>query len=214
MDCIVGNRYSEQKKSLWLRKNLTIMRYTFLLLMCTVLTANGAVHSSGLSLKVENQTVREILNQIEKQSAFYFTYNSNQIDTEREVSIDVKNRSVSEILNELFAGENVGYKINDKHIVLFVKEEQKNAYATPQQSKKQITGKVVDQHGEPIIGANVVEKGTTNGVVTDIDGNYTLSVDESATIQISYIGYITAELRVKNQTSFNVRLRERQPSTR
>lgn len=208
MDCIVGNRYSEQKKSLWLRKNLTIMRYTFLLLMCTVLTANGAVHSSGLSLKVENQTVREILNQIEKQSAFYFTYNSNQIDTEREVSIDVKNRSVSEILNELFAGENVGYKINDKHIVLFVKEEQKNAYATPQQSKKQITGKVVDQHGEPIIGANVVEKGTTNGVVTDIDGNYTLSVDESATIQISYIGYITAELRVKNQTSFNVRLRE------
>ena len=135
MDCIVGNRYSEQKKSLWLRKNLTIMRYTFLLLMCTVLTANGAVHSSGLSLKVENQTVREILNQIEKQSAFYFTYNSNQIDTEREVSIDVKNRSVSEILNELFAGENVGYKINDKHIVLFVKEEQKNAYATPQQSK-------------------------------------------------------------------------------
>lgn len=77
-----------------------------------------------------------------------------------------------------------------------------------QQKNQTITGKVVDKNGEPIIGANVLVKGTTNGTVTDVDGNYTLDVPENAVLQISYIGYLTQELPVLNKTVITVRLVE------
>ena len=74
--------------------------------------------------------------------------------------------------------------------------------------RKKIVGKVLDDKGEPIIGANVLEKGTTNGVITDIDGNYSLEVDDNATIQVSFIGYTMKELKVSGTKSFNIRLKE------
>ena len=70
-----------------------------------------------------------------------------------------------------------------------------------QQAKRQIKGKVVDAAGETVIGANVLEKGTTNGVITDIDGNFVLNVSSGATLEISYIGYVTQTIKVTNQTS-------------
>lgn len=79
---------------------------------------------------------------------------------------------------------------------------------SPQQRIKQITGKVVDINGEPIIGANIIEKGTTNGIITDVDGNFSLEVPSSAILQISYIGYVTQEVEVGNQTTFSIQLME------
>lgn len=77
-----------------------------------------------------------------------------------------------------------------------------------QQAKRQIKGKVVDATGETVIGANVLEKGTTNGVITDIDGNFVLSVSPGATIEISYIGYVTQNIKITDQTSLNIVLKE------
>lgn len=79
--------------------------------------------------------------------------------------------------------------------------------AVAQQTKK-ITGVVVDETGFPVTGANVIEKGTTNGVITDLDGNFSLEVADGATIEISFIGYTTQEIVVKGQTNFNVKLAE------
>ena len=78
---------------------------------------------------------------------------------------------------------------------------------SPQQSKK-ITGTIVDQNGEAVIGANVIEKGTTNGTMTDIDGNFSLDVTDSSVLIFSYIGYISQEMPVKGQTVFNITLKE------
>lgn len=74
------------------------------------------------------------------------------------------------------------------------------------QSKKTVTGIVYDENGEPLIGANVVEKGTTNGVITDLDGKFTLEVEENALLQISYIGYVPQDLPVRDETNFTIRL--------
>jgi hypothetical protein len=63
-------------------------------------------------------------------------------------------------------------------------------------AQKGVTGRVIDAGDEPVVGANVVEKGTTNGTVTDVDGNFSLSVRENATLQVSYVGYITQEISV------------------
>lgn len=79
--------------------------------------------------------------------------------------------------------------------------------AVTQQTKK-ITGVVVDETGFPVIGANIIEKGTTNGVITDLDGNFFLEVPDGAIIEISYIGYTTQEIPVKGQTNFNIKLVE------
>ena len=75
-----------------------------------------------------------------------------------------------------------------------------------QQSKK-ITGTVVDSQG-PIIGASVVVKGTSNGIATDFDGNFTLNVNQGETIQISYIGYLTKEIKVDGRTHYDITLEE------
>lgn len=77
-----------------------------------------------------------------------------------------------------------------------------------QQTNRQIKGKVVDATGETIIGANVLEKGTTNGVITDIDGNFVLNVSSGATLEISYIGYATQTIKITNQTFLNIVLKE------
>ena len=79
--------------------------------------------------------------------------------------------------------------------------------ASPQQSKK-ISGVVKDTSGEPVIGANVIVKGTTVGTMTDIDGQFNLEVPSDAILQISYIGYLAQEMPVRNQTAFNIRLVE------
>lgn len=83
-----------------------------------------------------------------------------------------------------------------------------NASEVMQQAKKQIKGKVVDATGETVIGANVLEKGTTNGVITDFDGNFVLNVSPGATLEISYIGYVTQTIKITNQTSLNIVLKE------
>ena len=83
-----------------------------------------------------------------------------------------------------------------------------NPVVQEQQQAISVTGTVVDQNGEPLMGVNVIEKGTTNGTMTDMDGRFTLSVPGKATLQISYIGYTTEEIVVNNQTKLNVTLKE------
>lgn len=73
---------------------------------------------------------------------------------------------------------------------------------------KEVTGKVTDMAGEPIIGANVLEKGTTNGVITDLDGNFSLTVSSSAVLQFSYIGYAPQEVSVAGKNIINVQMKE------
>lgn len=89
-----------------------------------------------------------------------------------------------------------------------VQASELHALEVLQQAKRQIKGKVVDAAGETVIGANVLEKGTTNGVITDIDGNFVLNVSSGATLEISYIGYVTQTIKVTNQTSLHIVLKE------
>jgi hypothetical protein len=79
---------------------------------------------------------------------------------------------------------------------------------TVQQQKKRITGKVVDQNNIPLIGANIIEKGTSNGAVTNIDGEFILNINEDAVINISYIGYTSQDIETKGKETFNIILQE------
>ena len=194
------------------KRHLTVMRNAFILLLAGNLNLSAGntapyCQTARLSVEATGMTVSDVLRAIEEQSQFYFTYNSGQINTRRTVSINIKDRPVNEVLDELFRGENVGYTINDRHIVLY-KSDSPAAPAPAQADEKRITGTIVDNAGVPIIGANVSVKGTTTGTITDVDGNFSLSVPADAVVEISYIGYLTETFKVGNRSHLEVVLRE------
>lgn len=161
--------------------------------------------SVKLSLNMENTTVQEVLAAIEQKSGFYFTYNLEQVEVTRKVTVNLKDKTVPEVLDELFAKENIHYVINDKHIALYKGNERQVAL----QTKKNIKGVVTDKNGEPIPGVNIIEKGNpTNGTITDVDGNYTLSVSGNSVLVASYIGYNRIEIQVKDRSVVDITLSE------
>lgn len=190
------------------------MRITLLLLFVIAIQAganNLYSQSARVSLNMRNATVEEILSTIEEESEFYFLYNSKLVDVDRKVSVRAKAKPIETVLNELFASTDVVYKIEDRQIILSKKEFVEAASATvavSQQTKKQITGTVTDEFGDPLPGVNVIEKGVSNGTSTNADGHFALSVSENAVLEFSYIGYIPQEIIVGNQKELNVRLKE------
>lgn len=169
---------------------------------------NSYSQVTTLSLKLKHKTVREVFTEIEKHSEYIFLYNKDTLDPERVVSINVEKETISEVLDKLFEGTNNIYKVSDRQVYISKALEQEVFTQKIQQQKRHISGKVTDEDGEPIIGANIVEKGTTNGAVTDIDGNFTLEVDENSSLQISYIGYLSVNINISGKTEINVTLQE------
>jgi len=177
----------------------------------------GVSYASGtyaqtamVSVESQNATVGEILKDIENQSDFDFFYNNNQIDLNRRVSISSRNSDIFNVLEQVFKGTNVTYSVLDKNIILSTKETSRhNSSPEVRQAAKMVKGKVVDVQGEPIIGATVLEEGTTNGTVTDFDGNFMLNVSsENAKLDISYIGYKKSIVSVKSKSLSKIVLSE------
>ena len=122
------------------------------------------------------------------------------MDVNKQVVLNQKNQDVLQILSDLLKGTNCVYQVNDNYIVITLKDDEK---------VKKIKGTIKDSAGEPIIGANVILKGdATVGSITDIDGNFDLSVPSNATLQVSYIGYNTQDVSVGNKSFLNITLKE------
>lgn len=197
-----------------LRKVLMIMKLTLLFLTTTICcwaTTSSYAQTAEISLSAGNKTLKEIFKEIEDKSEFIFFYNDNAVDLTKKVNVSNHKGTIEEILEEVLAGTTTAkYTIIDRQIIFYKPKEV--AAATPkieQQSNKiPIKGKVVDSQGESLIGANIVEKGTTNGTVTDIDGNFILSVTPNSTLEISYIGFIPVTVPVGNQTTFHIKIHE------
>ncbi|MDB4583461.1 TonB-dependent receptor [Draconibacterium sp.] len=189
-----------------LQKLFRIMKLTTFLILISV----GCVFASKtysqtkiLNLKLDKTSVKEVLSEIEDQSEFYFMYNSKLIDVVREVSVNIKKQKVEQVLNTLFTGTDVEYVIKDRFIVLTTPEVSGSDLTVAQQNS--ISGTVTDESGEPLPGVTIIIKGTTNGTVTNEDGNYTISnVPEYATLQFSFVGMLAQEIVVGAQTTIDV----------
>jgi TonB-linked SusC/RagA family outer membrane protein len=144
-----------------------------------------------VSLQLHDVTVEEAINVIEKETSYSFLFTDKSVDAGRKVSIHVNNGEITDILGQLLRNTDTGYQIIDNQIIL---ARDRTFTFQRQDGKKTVTGIVVDTGNEPVVGANVVEKGTTNGTVTDIDGQFTLDVQHDAVLQVSYIGYVPQEI--------------------
>ena len=177
--------------------------------VCTLFAAEANSQNVKVSIHADNLSLREIIYEIEKQTEYLFVYDRNEVSVNRHISLNADNEPVFEILNKIFTGTNVEYKLVGKNITLTKRDDLSRQSGISQQLAKKITGIVTDEKGEPIIGANIVEKGITNGCITDQDGKFIITgVRENAVLQISYIGYLTQEIKIANQTHLNIIMRE------
>ncbi len=187
------------------------MRITFLLLFCVLFQLRAEhvyAQSTPISLVKKNASVEEVLNAIEAHSKFYFLYNSKLINVDRKVNVNVQNASIQTVLEQLFDGTNVTYKVEKQQIILSPATVGQETTTGQQQNGRRITGTVVDEKGESIIGASVVEKGTSNGTITDIDGKFSINADSKSVLQVSYIGYISQEIVPGNRSHLSITLKE------
>lgn len=195
-----------------LGKFFNVMRLSTLgLFACAFATYAADVDAQTAKVNITNSrmTIGAFIEQVEKETGYMFVYNKREVDANRTVSLETGDSSVADCLNRVFKGSGITYVFDDDYIVLTKRGTEKQLSTVAQQVGKTITGVIVDETGLPIIGANVVEKGTTNGTVTDIDGKFTLQLSsDNATLVISYIGYLEQQLSVKNQKNWNLVMKE------
>lgn len=195
-----------RNKKLFWRKVPSIVN----LLLCGIFIPFGLLHASEsraqrimISLAKESMTVKEVLEEIVSQSDFDFFYNNAHVDLNRQVSVSDSEEDLFSVLDDVFEGTDVKYVVIDKKIVL-------SANATNQTPQKhKIQGRVLDASGEPVIGATIKEKETSNGTISDFDGNFVLETASSAPVlEVSYIGYQSQSIAYDGKKPLIITMKE------
>lgn len=164
-----------------------------------MLAGNLTVSAQKVTFNGERVSLKQAFEKIESVSKYKIAYNASQLDVSKMVVLNQKNKEVIQILEELLAGSGCTYKINNNYIVI-----------SPQQKKavKQVEGVVKDATGEPVIGATIMEKSTSNGTITDFNGKFVLNVPDGAELEVSYIGYTSQRLVATAGKVLSVTLKE------
>ncbi|WP_319505824.1 TonB-dependent receptor [Bacteroides graminisolvens] len=178
----------------------------FLLFLCTFSAFAVDAHSQNARVTIHKVQVplEDILNEIESQTDYLFLY-TNEVDVDKKATVKVKSQPVSQLLSGLLAKSGITYQMEGTHIILSEKKVEEHQ-ALPDKIK--VTGTVKDANGEVIIGASVVEENTTNGTITDISGNFVLTVSDNAVVKVSYIGYVAQQVKSVQGKPLNIVLRE------
>ncbi len=199
-----------------LKEYFRTMRISLLMLFVCVfqmVAINSEAQNTTIDLDTEVLSVGQLINQIEKQTDYLVVFRNKEVDTERMITVHKKSGKIATYLNDAFKDTDITYEFDNKYILLLKTNPHKEvAEATSSapvtQQRKKITGIVTDTNGEPIIGANIIEQGTTNGIITDIDGKFELTANENAILEISYIGYNKQYINTSGKSIFNVILKE------
>ena len=193
-----------------LTKTIRIMKVTSLCNLLAVCSISASTYAQSLKFSIhkQNSSISEVFKEIEKKSDFTFFFNDNQINVKQKVSVSANNASIEDVLAQVLQNTGYNYQIIDKQILIKVSDKEVMAVPAVSQSDKKITGIVLDATGMPVIGANVMVKGTTNGTITDMEGKFSLEAREGAVLVISYIGFANQEIKVGKQTNLSIALKE------
>lgn len=210
----------EKKIDLWmhlhptLKKLIMELKIAFFIIVVSVsnvLAIPAYSQVAKVSLDMENRSLEQVLDEIERQSEFYFIFNQKQIDVNRVVNIQAENKLITDILPELFKGTNINYVVFDRKILLTTDPLDKELMAIKlndglQQQK--ITGTVIDKTtGEALAGVNVWVQGTTVGGITDVNGKYSIAVaNNNVSLEFSFIGYDKVTVPANGKSVIDVQL--------
>ena len=180
-------------------KNWKTLRAICLLLFLSV----SFTAYSQITVNVKDISLRASLKKIEQVSNYKFFYNESLPELNRKVSLNVKNATIEQTMQQLLGGMDLAYKKEQDNVIVLIRKAQDKSIT------KKITGTVVDEKGEPVIGASIVIKGESHGTITDFDGKFTLSnVPEKGIITITYIGYKGQDIPVAGKSTLKVTLAE------
>ncbi|WP_164972646.1 TonB-dependent receptor [Lacibacter luteus] len=177
------------------------MKLTILLAVLCTFQATAGLTAQTVTLKTKDTEIATVLNSIQRQGDFRFLYNSKLKDLKQKVSVDFINLSINDVLRQLFAGTTLTYLQLDNNLVAI-------RSSNPDEKDLRITGKITNEAGEGLGAVSITVKGTSRGTVTDMNGNFALTVPENAVLVISAIGYNTTEINVNNQQVVNVKLEQ------
>lgn len=189
---------------------------TLLILSTTCFIVNTFANTSyaqkvQITLDIKNESIKQVFREIEKNSEFVIFYFEEDIDSDKNVSIKVKNKTVNKILDQLLKGSNNSYIIDDKQIFITLKDQSSTLsdVLDNSQQRRNIKGKVVDSYGDALPGVTIVVQGSTRGVTTDVDGTFSIEVNNQDKLVISYLGMESQTITVGNQSDLSIVLKEK-----
>lgn len=177
------------------------------IIILTLLALFTSIISRGQNQRItivgNNKSLLSIFEEIEKQTDLSIAYNQTKLNIKQKVNQNFENRNLSSVLTDLLKNTGFAFRFEDKHVIIIPVQSVPEKQATNNNIKK-ITGTIMDGTGLPIIGANVVIKGTSIGTITDLDGKFSMEVPIGSKLSISYIGYLSKEIiidgKAKNYT--------------
>jgi len=193
-----------------LKKYFLIMRLTCFLILILSLTTSASVWSQKMSVKLNNSTLQELFQQIEKSSHYRFFYNNDDVNVNQRISIDLEEETVGNILASALNGLPYSFKELENRLILIEKTDKKsNTYLPAGQQQRSVSGTIKDPSGATLPGVSVVIQGTTNGTISDSEGKYTLpNVPENAVLLFSFVGMKSQAIQVGSQSTVDVVLAE------
>lgn len=183
------------------------MKKPFIISLMLGLAIAMSIQAQQITIRLNRVTVREAMEEVKKQSGYIFIFATSDVDTRQLISVNAINLPIEAVVKQIIGQQALQFEIKEKSIVL----KKTEIPVAPRQHSVRLSGRVVDVKGEPVIGASVVIRETNLGTITDIDGNFKLSGVVDATrpeLLVSYIGYISQQVPVRNQTEFEIKLTE------
>lgn len=180
-------KHSASKKLLWA---------ALVAILSLSLSVQASAQKKNVTLKADGITVANLIKEVEKQTDYLFVYNQEDVNPAQTVSVSATNEPAIDVLAKVFAGTGIEAKLQGSNIVL--KKVQ------PAAKNGTVKGKVVDENGEPAVGVSVIQKGTMNGVSTDINGDFAILAPADATLEVSSIGFKTVEVPVAGKNNLSI----------
>ena len=156
-----------------------IKRKRVILMTMAAFCLNFAAYSQNITLKMRNITVKEAMDELKKKSGYSFVFSSSDVDTKKRISVSAQDESLGSVVDQILANQGLTYEISGKNIIIRKASVKDNS----------IKGKLIDNNGDPIIGATVVVKGTNNATITDMDGNFVIKAGRNEKLEISMLGF-------------------------
>ncbi len=186
-----------------LKKTKRIMRILFVLIFgfSTLVSAKSYSQATRLDVQMKNQTVRHVIDYVESNSEFVFIYKPEVVNLDKKVNLNLQNATIHEIMEQTFKGDNITCDFYERQVVIRKAEK----LHMVQQATKKLIGIVTDKEGRPIPGVSVIVKGTTIGVVSGVDGEFSLEVPENTeSLLFSFVGMKTQEVSIVGKTTINI----------
>lgn len=189
-----------------MKRHLKLRQLSLALLFFLFCSMSIHAQEQLVTIKLQNASLSDVFKVLEKQTSYRFSYRDVVISPQKDITITKTKATVATVLDEILATRNLDYSIiSSKSIVI---SDKKLSQTSTSSNAKSITGTVQDPNGEPIIGASVTIKGTTNGTITDIDGKFSLDIPGDGTLIVSYIGYISQSIKISARSIYDIVLEE------